>query len=154
MHALASPLPPADPLATALCAAELGEPFDLEHAPPSLTRELFQAVPKLRVCVPFATMRLLARLAADDRAEVRLGVTRALPWFAELYPSRVEELLLLLACDANAKVRAATVETLADLLELSDDAWPIVERWQWHPDRARDVLARARAMLPPPVGTR
>ncbi len=154
MHAFASPVPPADPLATALCAAELGEPFDLEHAPASLTRELFAAVPKLRVCVPFATLRLLARLQGDDRAEVRLGVARALPWFAELYPSRVEELLLPLSCDANAKVRAATVETLADLLELADDPGPIIERWQWHPDRARDVLKRARALLPPPVGTR
>jgi hypothetical protein len=155
MQAHATAVPAAnDPLAAALCTAELGEPFDLDHASTELLRELFAAVPKLRVCVPFATLRLLARLAGDPRAEVRLGVARAMPWFAELYAERVEELLLPLACDSNSKVRAATVGALADLLELSADPWPIVERWQWHPDRARDVLARARALLPSPLGTR
>src|SRR5581483_890728 len=154
MHAHVTELPPADPLAAALCAAELGEPFDLDHASTDLWRELFSAVPKLRVCVPFATLRLWARLAGDPRAEVRIGVARALPWFAEAYPERVEEILLPLACDSSGKVRAASVGALTDLLELSADPWPIIERWQWHPDRAREVLARARALLPQPLGTR
>jgi hypothetical protein len=150
--ALAAPAP--DWLAAALCAAELGEPFDLDAAPPRLAQELFAAAPELRVSVPYAALRLLSRFATDARADVRAGVARALPWFAELYPSAVEQQLLLLACDSAHKVRDATAYALADLIETADDPEALVERWQGHPNRARDVLARARARLLSPLRTR
>jgi hypothetical protein len=82
-----------DPLAHALCAAELNEPFPADRLPIGYVRELFHAVPHLSATVPYATLQLLARLANDRRYEVRCGVANALPWLADLYPARVEALL-------------------------------------------------------------
>ncbi len=154
MHASAAAAPSLDWLAAALCAAELGEPFDLSAAPEQLAFELFAAAPELRVNVPYATLRLLARFAADSRAEVRVGVAGSLPWFAELYPEAVEQQVLVLACDSSQKVRSAAAYALADLIETADDAKALVERWLGHPPQAREVLARARALLPPRLRTR
>jgi hypothetical protein len=135
-----------DPLSCALVAAEIGEPFDLARAP-SLIDELLAAVPALRACVPYATVRLVARLARDERADVRARVARALPCFVDLYPQRVDELLLELACDPARRVRAATANALAEVLLTCRAPDALVERWESYPDRARDVLARARRAL-------
>ena len=141
-----------DPLATALCAAELGEPSGGEPAPAQLVRELFDAMPQLRVSVPFATLQLLSRWSRDERPEVRASVAQALPWLVELYPERVEQILLALACDNWRKVRQAVTESLADALESSTNPWALIARWERHPERAREVLSAARKSLPPPLG--
>jgi hypothetical protein len=136
-----------DPLVVALYAAEVGEPYDIGRAPSELWRGLFDAVPKLRRTVPFATFRLLGRLITDARWEVRAGVAQALPWFAEVYPDRIEELLLPLACDPSRRVRTAAAEALAVILRGCANAETIMSRWQTqHPDRAREVMERARAL--------
>jgi HEAT repeats len=134
-----------DLMCAALCAAELNEPFDLVHTPSVMLAELFHAVPRLRQLVPFATFRLLARLGNDPRDEVRVGTARALAEFVEMYPERVEELLLPLACDPSRRVRTAAVEPLAALLARQPEM--LAERWRWHPDRAVEVLERARKQL-------
>jgi hypothetical protein len=143
-----------DWLPAALCAAELGEPFDVTHAPIGLFDEFSAALPSLRVTVPYAALRLLGRFAVDARDEVRAGVAHALPWFTDLYAGQVEQLLLVLACDPARKVQKAAAHALADLLGHARDADELINRWQWHPDRARRVLADARALIPPPLGTR
>ncbi|HEX8953810.1 MAG TPA: HEAT repeat domain-containing protein [Polyangia bacterium] len=141
-----------DPLATALLAAELGEAYDTARLPSEALRELFSAVARLHVSVPYATLRLLSRLANDGRADVRARAARALGTFVESHPERVEELLLVLACDASRRVRAAAAESLADLIPRSNDPWELIEHWSTHPDRAREVLEAARRSLPPPLG--
>jgi hypothetical protein len=133
-----------DVMAAALCAAELNEPFDLVHTPSVELAELFPAAPRLRELVPCATFRLLTRLCNDPRDELRAGTARALGEFAALYPDRVEDLLLPLACDPCRRVRTATVDSLAALLRALPRPDELVERWRWHPDRALDVLERAR----------
>ena len=145
--ALPAPVPALtrpDALALALCAAELNEPFDLVHTPASALAELFGAVGQLRAIVPFATVRLLARLSSDERDEIRVGVARGLAAFVDVYPDRVEELLLPLACDPARRVRAAAADTLAKLLAAVPDVEAVIERWRWHPDRAVEVLEKAR----------
>src|SRR5579859_1979258 len=114
MHASADASLPAqtDWLAQALLAAELGEPLDLANAPAALPFELFTAVPELRISVPWAALQLLSRYAGDERVEVRAGVARTLPWFADLYPGAVEAQLLPLARDSAPKVRAAVAQAL------------------------------------------
>jgi hypothetical protein len=135
-----------DTIAAALCAAELNEPFDLVHAPPFALAELFGNLHQLTALVPFATFRLLARLSCDDRDEVRVGVTRGLANFVALYPERVEELLLPLSCDPSRRVRSAAVDTLSMLLRVLPDPDELIERWRWHPDRAVDVLEKAKKL--------
>jgi hypothetical protein len=97
--------------------------------------------------VAYATARLLARLSIHERAAVREGVARALPAFADLYLERSEELLLVLACDPQRRVRAAAEQALehvlARLSELSDLA-PLVERWRSQPERSPEALANGR----------
>lgn len=141
-----------DPLAAALLAAELGEAFDTQRLPSEALRELFSSMAELHLSVPYATLRLLARLASDGRADVRAEAARAIGWFVDSHPDRVEELLLLLACDSSRNVRAAAAESLADLIPRSNDPWEIIETWNGHPDRAREVLLAARRSLPPPLG--
>ncbi len=141
-----------DPLAAALLAAELGEACDTQRLSSDALGELFASMSDLRVSVPYATLRLLARLANDGRVDVRAQTARALGWFVETHPERVEELLLLLACDSSRKVRAAAAESLADLIPRSNDPWELIETWNGHPDRARQVLEAARRSLPPPLG--
>src|SRR5689334_3014162 len=92
-----------DPLAAALLAAELGEPCDTQRLRSESLRELFSSMAELHVSVPYATLRLLARLANDGRVEVRAQAARAIGWFVDSHPDRVEELLLLLACDSSRK---------------------------------------------------
>src|SRR5690242_18618252 len=100
---LAPPLLPKlrknDALAAALLAAEMDEPYPYHRLPMTAIVELAESVKSLRVSVPFATLRLLARLSEDERAEVRIQIARLLTWFADLYPERVEQLLMPLACD-------------------------------------------------------
>ena len=141
-----------DRLAEALLAAELGEPGDTQRLPTAVLRELFAAISELHTSLPYATLKLLARLASDGRVDVRADTARALGWFVDSYPDRVEELLLLLACDTSRKVRAAAAESLADLIPRSNDPWELIEQWNTHPDRAREVLKAARRSLPPPLG--
>ena len=138
---IATPRTHRDALSAALLAAELNEPFDLVHTPSVVFAELFTAVQVLRKSVPFATFRLLRRISCDDRDELRVGAARALANFAEIYPDRVEELLLPLACDPSRRVRNAAAETLARLLTVAPE---LPERWRWHPDRAVAVLDKAR----------
>ncbi len=145
---------PVDWLATALWAAELGEPLDLDQAPPSLFMDLVAALPELRTTVPYAALRLLERFVADRRDSVRVSVARALPWFIELYPQAVDRMLLTAACDPARRVRDAAARALADLLESTSTPTELIERWRWHSVRARQVLDEARALLPAPVGTR
>ena len=141
-----------DPLAAALLAAELGDSYDTQRLPSEALRELFTSMNDLHVSVPYATLKLLSRLANDGRVEVRTETARALGWFVDTYPDRVEELLLLLACDTSRKVRAAAAESLADLIPRANDPWELIETWNSHPDRAREVLKAARRSLPPPLG--
>jgi HEAT repeats len=141
-----------DSLAAALLAAELGEPYDTPRMPNEALRELFTSMNELHVSVPCATVKLLSRLANDGRVEVRAHTARALGWLVDAYPQRVDELLLLLACDTSRKVRAAAAESLADLIPSANDPWEIIEAWNTHPDRARRVLEAARRSLPPPLG--
>jgi len=141
-----------DPLAAALLAAELGEPCDTQRLPSEALRELFSSMADLHVSVPYATLRLLARLANDGRVEVRAQAARAIGWFVDSHPDRVEELLLLLTCDSSRKVRAAAAESLADLIPRANDPWGLIEPGGAHPDRAREVLKAARRSLPPPLG--
>lgn len=141
-----------DELADALLAAELGEPGDTGGLGRDALDELFASLDDLHISIPYATLRLLGRLASDDRADVRARAARALGWFVERYPRRVEELLLPLACDASRKVRSAAAEALADLIPVASDPWKLMEEWQAHPDRAREVLRTARRSLPPPLG--
>jgi hypothetical protein len=136
-----------DTLAAALCAAELNEPFDLVHTPSLAFAELFGNVQQLRTLVPFATFRLLSRLGGDERDEVRAGAAKALQSFVDVYPDRVEDVLLQLACDPVRRVRNAAAETLAKLLRVLPNPTELVDRWRWHPDRATDVLDRARKSL-------
>jgi hypothetical protein len=142
-----APYPQAqDTIAAALCAAELNEPFDLVHAPAFAFAELFGNVRQLTALVPFATFRLLARLSCDDRDEIRKEVVHALASFVSLYPDRVEELLLPLSCDPSRRVRQAAAETLSALLAALADPENLIERWRWHPDRAVDVLEKAKKL--------
>jgi hypothetical protein len=142
-----------DPLAAALLAAELSDPFPFEKLPTAVLRELFDGMSGLRISVPYATINLLERLIEDSRAEIRAGVARSLPWFADLYPERVERQLTPLASDDSRKVRNAVAEALADLIESSAAPWSLIARWERLPERARDVLKNARKSLPPPLGT-
>jgi hypothetical protein len=105
-----------DLMAAALCAAELNEPFDLAQTPSVMFAELFLAVHRLRELVPYATVRLLTRLGNDPRDELRAGTARALGDFVDIYPARVEKLLLSLACDPSGPVRAAAAGTLSATL--------------------------------------
>lgn len=141
-----------DILTEALLAAELGEPYATEKLRPEILRELFAAMPELHVAVPYAALKLVSRLASDGRTEVRAEAARALGWLVDAYPQRVEEQLLLLACDPSRRVRAAAAESLADLLPCANDPWELIETWNSHPDRAREVLRVARRSLPPPLG--
>jgi HEAT repeat protein len=141
-----------DKLAVALLAAELGEPCAIEKLRPETLHEFFSSLAELHVSIPYATMRLLGRLASDGRSEVRAAAARGLGWFVDAYPKRVEELLLVLACDSSRKVRAAAAESLADLIPRANDPWELIETWNAHPDRAREVLEAARRSLPPPLG--
>lgn len=141
-----------DVLAAALLAAELGEAFETQRLPTEALRELFSSMTELHVSVPFAALKLLSRLANDGRVDVRTETARAVGWFVDSYPRRVEELLLLLACDSSRKVRAAAAESLAHLIPRANDPWAIIETWNGHPDRAREVLKTARRSLPPPLG--
>jgi hypothetical protein len=144
---------PPEPLIEALCAAELGEPCDLSRIPSDALHELFAQAPRLRRSVPFAAVRLLGRLATDGRADVRADVAHALAWFVEAYPDRIEELLLLLACDPSRKVRHAAAVTLAHLLPRVSNPGRMIATWEnEHPDRARETMATARRSLPPPLG--
>lgn len=152
MPLLAPTLATGDALAEALLAAELDEPADTAALRDLELRELFDNIVDLRVAVPYATLRLLGRLANDGRADVRAETARALGWFVEPYPGAVEALLLPLACDSSRKVRAAAAETLADLIPVADDPYRVIENWESHPDRAREVLQAARRSLPPPLG--
>src|SRR2546430_2227255 len=54
-----------DVLAQALCAAEMGEPLEIQRVPIRLVRELLGAMPRLRATVPYAALKLLARLVED-----------------------------------------------------------------------------------------
>jgi HEAT repeat protein len=141
-----------DALAAALLAAELGDSFDTQRLSPEALRELFSSLAELHVSVPYATLKLLSRLTNDGRVDVRAATARALGWFVEAYPHRVEELLLVLACDTSRKVRSAAAESLADLIPRANDPWQLIEQWNGHPDRARRVLEAARRSLPPPLG--
>lgn len=141
-----------DVLAAALLAAELGEAFDTQRLPTEALHELFGSMEELHVSVPYAALKLLSRLANDGRVDVRAQTARAIGWFVDGYPKRVDELLLLLACDTSRKVRAAAAESLADLIPRANDPWEIIETWNSHPDRAREVLKAARRSLPPPLG--
>ncbi|MGZ3442933.1 MAG: HEAT repeat domain-containing protein [Polyangia bacterium] len=141
-----------DVLAAALLAAELGESFDTQRLPAEVLHELFASLNQLHLSVPYATLKLLSRLASDDRVDVRAQTARGLGCFVDAYPKRVEELLLLLACDTSRKVRAAAAESVADLIPRANDPWEIIEAWNTHPDRAREVLKAARRSLPPPLG--
>jgi hypothetical protein len=152
MPILARKMSTTDVLAAALLAAELGEPCDTQRLPAEALSELFSSMNELHSSIPFATMRLLSRLASDGRVDVRAQAARALGWFVDAYPDRVEELLLVLACDSSRKVRAAAAESLADLIPAANDPWSIIEAWNEHPDRAREVLEKARRSLPPPLG--
>jgi len=155
--ALPPPIPvPArlrDPLAVALLAAELAEPFPWHELSRSTLSELFDGMAGLRVCVPYATLELLGQLTVDPRADVRAGVARSLPWFADLYPERAEKMLLPLASDSSRRVRASVAESLADLIEASSAPWTLIARWDRQPERTREVLRSARKRLPPPLGT-
>lgn len=141
-----------DPLAAALLAAELGDGFDAQRLSSDALGELFSSMGELKISVPYATLRLLGRLASDGRVDVRAQTARAIGWFVDTHPERVEELLLLLACDYSRKVRAAAAESLADLIPRANDPWELIETWSGHPDRARQVLEAARRSLPPPLG--
>jgi hypothetical protein len=144
---------PSDALVGALCAAELGEPYDLVHLPIDALRELFSSTAQLRESVPYATMSLLARLACDPRLEVRTQVALALADFVTTYPDRVDELLRLLSCDSARRVRHAASMTLAVLLPRVPDPERIIADWEnARADRAREAMAAARRSLPPPLG--
>jgi hypothetical protein len=145
---------PSAALTGALCAAELGEPCDLARLPVDALHELFAAAPWLRRSVPYATVRLLGRLATDARVDVRAQVAAALAYFVDLYAERIEELLLVLSCDPSRKVRHAAALTLAELLPRVPNPTRTIEIWEnEHPDRARETMAAARRALPPPLGT-
>src|SRR6266545_2224292 len=107
-----SPKGPSAALIEALCAAELGEPYDLGRMPIDALRELFSSTAQLCESVPYATLCLLARLACDLRLEVRTQVALALSDFAVIYPERVDELLRQLSCDGARRVRHAAALTL------------------------------------------
>jgi hypothetical protein len=152
MPLLARKFSTGDDLANALLAAELGEPGDTGELGSGALNELFESMTDLHVSVPYATLRLLGRLASDGRSDVRARAARALGWFVDTYARRVEELLLPLACDSSRKVRVAAAEALADLIPVANDPWKLMENWEAHPDRAREVLRVARRSLPPPLG--
>ncbi len=133
-----------DPLATALYAAEMGELAELS---PVLVKQLFAAIPQLRVSVPYATLCLMWQLATDERVSVRASVARALPWFADVYPDRAEALLLPLADDDSRTVRAAAAEGLRDFLESTSDPNALIARWERYSECAREAVARARQGL-------
>ena len=76
-----------DLLAAALLAAELGDSFDTQRLPSDALRELFASLNELHVSVPYATLKLLSRLANDGRAEVRAETARALGWFVDALPA-------------------------------------------------------------------
>jgi len=65
-----------DKLAVALLAAELGEPCAIEKLRPETLHEFFSSLAELHVSIPYATMRLLGRLASDGRSEVRAAAAR------------------------------------------------------------------------------
>jgi hypothetical protein len=136
-----------DRLASALCAAELGEPWG-ESDDASLAAELAPAIARLRATVPFATLCLLGRLTLSRSPEVRAQVARVLPWLADLYPERVEQLLEPLACDGHRLVRAAVDGALAEILLLARDPRAIIERWEAKSAHPREALRRARRRLP------
>ena len=144
--------PTIDALAQALVAAELGGPFDLQQLSTAAERELFASLDELQASVPYATLALLGRFVHDERAEVRTQTARAIGRFVDIYPKRVDELLLVLACDPSQRVRAAAAESLADLIPRANDPWEIIEAWNAHAERAREVLEAARRSLPPPLG--
>lgn len=137
----------ADPLASALVAAELEAPLDFARFPPSFLRELFQSAPQLSERVPYAAIRLLGRVASACGPEIRIEVARALRYFGGRYRETVEAVLVSLALDGQKKVRTAAAHALAHLLLTSHDPRAVVARWQRLPERARDALAQARALL-------
>jgi hypothetical protein len=106
---------PSAALARALCAVELSEPIAPAQLPIDALRELFNATVLLRDSVPFATVGLLACLAGDGRVDVRTRAAEALADFVDLYPERIEVLLLKLSNDVSRKVRWAATASLAAL---------------------------------------
>jgi hypothetical protein len=106
---------PSAELTRALCAAELGEPQNLERLPVDALHQLFSSLAPLREAVPFATMCLLAELASDRRVDVRLRVAEALGSFVDLYAERIEPLLHRLINDVSRKVRWAATASLGAL---------------------------------------
>jgi hypothetical protein len=122
-------LGPAD-LPLALCAAECGDPVDFRHAPLELVQEFVEALPHLRMSVPFAALRLCDALAHHERAEVRAAVADALLWFADIYRERVQALLLPLSRDPELPVRMATAGVVQELLLAGGDVDALMHCWE------------------------
>jgi hypothetical protein len=139
---------PIDVLPPALCAAELGQPIDLQplaRAP----RALLEPLLRLRTIVPHAVLCLLERLAAATVPELRALAAGALEAFAAIAPARVETLLEQLADDGDRTVRLACAAPLAALLRQSDDRRTLTRAWRHRSWRTRQVLWRARHLVPP-----
>jgi len=141
------PPPEPDPLVDALYAAELGHTLALTgRASLRLVDELFASLPQLRESVPYAALRLLQQLATDPRVALRAACAQALPWFSDVYPGLVEDILLPLAADSEAAVRAAAVDALVDLLATSSAPEEVAARFRAASPRVRDVLRRAESV--------
>jgi hypothetical protein len=138
-----------DPLVDALYAAELGHTQLIAlsgRASLRLLDELFSSLPQLRASVPYAALRLLEQVAGDPRVAIRTAVAQALPWFSDVYPALVEEILLALAADPEMAVRAASVDALVDLLATSSAPDEVAARFRAASPRVRDVLRRAETV--------
>jgi hypothetical protein len=143
--------PPSGPeeLARALVATELVAPYRLNDEV-SIARLLRENGCHLRKIVPYAALRLVERLATSGRVEVRSLAAESLRPFIDLYPERVEALLLRLCADSSRRVRAACREPLAALLLSSRERRRLVERFDKRSKETKEVLAEARRAIPPP----
>jgi hypothetical protein len=102
---------------------------------------------RFRATVAFAAVRLVAALLEGADEELRTRAVTALIPFADLYPERVEELLLSVVEERGLAIRAAHLEALCALLAVQPHPMLLVERWIATSPAARRAVAAAQELL-------
>jgi hypothetical protein len=133
-------------LVEALDRAERRQPVDLSLIPRQTICWFLDHAERFRP-VAYASLRLLALIAAEPDGALRARVGAALEVFAGVQPALVEELVLSLASDPSFEVRASLLGATAALLQAQGDQMVLVERFCEYSAAARETIERARMLL-------